>query len=134
MKFTSYLCLFLLTSSTIYCGSPLSITKRVQAHLTIGDPQSAKAEVELLLQSDPDNLELLRLQIHCLAALQDTAPLLRSWRQYCQIKKGEYDRPLMEEVSWSIIRKASCSTSPVIRFEGMLSAFFSNDAKGIPIC
>lgn len=116
----------------LYSVSPIG--KRVQAHLSIGDPQSAKEEIGKALLLDPDNLELLRLQIHSLSAMHDIPALLQAWHHFCEIKKDDLDRQLLEEISWAIIRKSSMSNSPVIRFEGMLAAFFSNDVRGISIC
>lgn len=125
-------CCFSLLFLPLY--GTLPIDRAVQAHLTIGDSQGALGVVEKALQSDPDNPELLRLQIRSLSAIGDIPALLKAWNHFCRVTKGDLDRSLLEEISWAIIRKSSTSNSPVIRFEGMIAAFFSNDVRGIPIC
>ncbi|MBS0634915.1 MAG: hypothetical protein JSR37_05595 [Verrucomicrobia bacterium] len=109
--------------------SPLS-ADRIESLLTIGDHAQAELELRELIQQNPDDKALKRLEVRALAKQKDITKLLRAYNMY----EDKNDKELLEEVAWAIIHKAGESSSPIIRQEACIASFMSNDAKGIPNC
>ena len=112
------------------------ICKRARSHLTILDPKAALEEVNRTLQSQQsaNHLPLLRTKIQCLAALQEEGAMLLAWKEYRALcPEADHDTELLEYMSWATLQKGAQNPSPLIRMEGALGAFYSQDAKGIPL-
>ena len=131
----SLLCIISLQISSHLFGDEL-ICKRARSHLAILDPKAALDEVNRALQSRKaaNHLPLLRTKIQCLAALQEEGAMLACWKEYRALcPEADHDTELLEYMSWATIQKGVQNPSPLIRMEGALGAFYSQDAKGIPL-
>lgn len=108
--------------------------KKAWAHLILSDPRAALSEIEAALNNSSDKKTLLRTKILCLAALQNESALLRSYNEYLkEYPEEEHDAELLEAVCWAILRKGAEENNPLIRLEAGIGAFYSQDAKSVPL-
>ncbi len=124
-------CLLLLCCTNCLAADPV---KRIESLLAIGDVMQAKQELLPLLENDPDNIALQRLEVISFARSNDILALLKAYTRYRDHAQGASDTALLEDVAWAIIHKASTSSNPIIRSEAFISAFMANDARGMDIC
>lgn len=110
------------------------IVKRIHAHMTIGDFQSACTEARGAIQEFPHSKPLWQAYIRALSKGSDEKTMMAQWRQFVAQFPEEIDnREILEYLAWSVIEKGASSSSPIIRVSSLLGAFFSQDAKGIAI-
>ncbi len=115
-----------------------SVSKRIRSHLVLFDPKSALQEVNQALVCCGDNealkIELLRFKIRCHARLSDEKAMLQTLNEYSILfPRAREDHALLEEIAWATIKRGALDSSPLIRSEATLAAFYSQDAQGIPI-
>ncbi len=119
--------------STAY-ASPCSIVGRVQAHILVGDIDSALSEVLDGGKQYPDERILKEWLIRTLAEKGEEKELMEAWHDYAQEFPGEeYDSPLLEAMAWGIIREGSRSFMPEVRLASMIGAASTGDARALPI-
>ena len=110
------------------------ITKRVYAHIVIGDYPSACAEARSGIIQQPNSKLLREAFIRSLAKAGEEKEMIAQWHFYIQQWPEEVDnRDILECLAWAVIGKGATSSSPVIRVIAMLGAFFSQDAKGVAL-
>ena len=108
--------------------------KFVYAHLRIKDAQSANGEAVEALHLYPHSKPLWEAYIKVLATQKNEKEMISIWQQYVDVFPEEREnRALNETLAWGIIDNASYSSSPIIRVMALLSAFLSQDIKGIEI-
>jgi HEAT repeat protein len=108
--------------------------KRAWAHLVLSDPREALREIEANLKTTSNPKPLHRAKISCYAHLQDESALFKSYNEYIKLyPEEELEAELLEELSWAIINKGISDSSPMVRFEAAVNAFYAQDAKGIPL-
>ncbi len=108
--------------------------KTINAHLYIKDFASAQEEAVDALYLFPHSKPLWRAYIKVLARQGNEKEMITAWHDYVQVFPEEkLNQELTEVLAWGIINHASHSSSPVIRVMALLSAFLSQDAKGIEI-
>lgn len=124
----------LFTPFTLYPSSPVEYVKAVNAHLRIKDFQSAHDEALEALHLFPHNKALWEVYIKVLSKQGNEKEMISTWKNYVDVFPEEKDnRVLIETLAWGIIGNASHSSSPMIRVMALLSAFLSQDAKGIEL-
>ena len=114
------------------------LSKRIRSHLVLFDPKSALAEVNQALtcchNDEALKLELLRFKIRCHARLGDEKAMLQALNEYSILFPAAREDPvLLEEIAWATIKKGALDSSPLIRSEATLAAFYSQAAQGVPI-
>lgn len=108
--------------------------RRLQAHLILNDPHSARKEAEEALLLYPQSMALHEGYIRILAGLGDEKAMLEAWQRYTfHFPHQMLNRYLIEQMAWGVLDKASHSSSLVMRQMALLAAFFSQDAKGVNI-
>lgn len=110
------------------------LTRRIQAHLQLQDYTIAVQEAEEALIFYPSSVSLHEEYIRSLAQLGDERKLIQAWENYVkQFPDQALNRELIEGMAWGILKKASSSSSIIMREMALLAAFFSQDAKGVAI-
>ncbi len=107
--------------------------RRVKAHLLIEDPSSALSEVQTLANQYPDSLPIQKAFIETLAANGREEEALDLWNQLTFNHPDLlYERHLLEELSWGILKKGIQSTQYGIRLAAMIGAFLTRDLRAVP--
>jgi HEAT repeat protein len=123
--------------STAFSGAQLSeeaVVKRVQAHLIIGDLDSAVAEAQAAVQQNGDSKLIAQALIRAYAKKGEAKALQRAWEDFLEKYPEERgNRELLEALAWSSIENGAASSSPMLRITAILGGFFSQDAKGVAI-
>ncbi|WP_044881969.1 HEAT repeat domain-containing protein [Neochlamydia sp. EPS4] len=115
-------------------GNEETYVQAVHAHLRIKDFGSASQEAKEGLYLFPYSKPLWAAYIKALAKQGNEKEMLAIWKNYIEIFPEEKNnRALIETLAWGVIEHATFSSLPTIRFMSILSAFFSQDVKGIKI-
>ncbi|MBA3817011.1 MAG: HEAT repeat domain-containing protein [Parachlamydiaceae bacterium] len=110
------------------------LTKRVHAHMVIGDYSEACNEAFVGLQTYPASKILWQAYLRALAKAGDEKGLMANWRLFIKKFPGEAcNREMLECLAWAVIENGSISASPGIRAISLLGAYFSQDAKGVAL-
>ncbi|HSX11325.1 MAG TPA: HEAT repeat domain-containing protein [Chlamydiales bacterium] len=108
--------------------------RRVQAHLMIEDPQSALSEAQELANRNPDSLLSNKILIEALAANGLEEQALDLWNRVTTAQPDLlYDRHLLEELSWGVLRKGILSTQYGVRLAATIGAYLTKDVRAVPI-
>lgn len=108
--------------------------RRVQAHLLIGDPESALSEAQEMAAQYPDSLEASKTLIEALAANGLEEPALDLWNQLTKARPDLlYDRHLLEELAWGVLKKGTLSTQYGVRLAATIGVYLTKDVRAIPI-
>ncbi|MBU6446687.1 MAG: hypothetical protein KGQ49_04745, partial [Verrucomicrobia bacterium] len=108
--------------------------RRVRAHLLIEDVSSALSEAESLASQYPDSLEAQKMLIEALAASGQEEQALSCWNKLTFHKPDLlYDRNLLEELAWGVLKKGTQSTQYGVRLAATIGSFLTRDTKAIPI-
>jgi HEAT repeat protein len=108
--------------------------KRIHAHLTIHDAESARKEAFHALQQSPDHQGLSEAYIKALSKTGNEKELIQFTRDYLvRFPEKKDHREMLETLCWGVIEHANSSSTPLIRIYSLLASFFANDAKGIQI-
>lgn len=108
--------------------------RRVQAHLLIEDTQSALVEAEQLAALYPDSLEVGKTFVETMAANGLEEQALDLWNRLT-MKQPDllYDRHLLEELAWGVLKKGTRSTQYGVRLASTIGAFLTRDTRAVPI-
>lgn len=108
--------------------------RRVQAHLLIEDSQSALTEAEGLAGLYPDSLEVNKTLVEALAANGLEEQALDLWNELTAKKPDLlYDRHLLEELAWGVLKKGTRSTQYGVRLASTIGAYLTRDTRAVPI-
>lgn len=108
--------------------------RRIQAHLLIEDPQSALVEAERLVARFPDSVEAGKSLIEAFAANGLEDPALDLWNRLTATHPNLlYDRHLLEELSWGVLKKGINSTQFGVRLASLIGSYLTHDVRAIPI-
>lgn len=108
--------------------------RRVHAHLLIEDSSSALVEAEGLADTFPDSLEVSKTYVEALAANGHEEAALSLWNRLTAEKPDLlYDRHLLEELSWGVLKKGTLSTQYGVRLAATIGSFLTKDVRAIPI-
>lgn len=121
----------ILLASTLSEGEGI---RRVQAHLLIEDPSSALTEAETLALQYPDSLEVNKTLIEALSANGFEEQALDLWNRLT-LKQPEllYNRHLLEELAWGVLKKGTLSTQYGVRLAATIGSFLTRDTRAVPI-
>ncbi len=126
--------LFVFLIVYLYCNSSEEerFARKIQAHLTIEDINSAIEESQQALIQFPNSQKIFSGYIEALARRGDEKELIKIWDQYLLLFPDQMkNRELIEKMAWGILNKASKSSSIIMREMSLLAAFFCQDMKGI---
>lgn len=109
--------------------------KRLHAHLIISDFSTACQEARQALKLYPQHKLLIELSIKAFAQAGDEKEMWDCWNHYHTSfpKEALENDEIHEAMAWGTIKKGSKSPLPLVRLCALLGAFYSNDAKSIPI-
>lgn len=127
--------LYFCTATTALAGyTEPQFIQRVHAHLIIQDPQSALDEVQQGLAAYPDSQGLMEAEVRVRAASGDDTGMLTAWNTLLHhFPEEQGNTELIEGMAWGVIQEASRSPCPLTRVFAVVGAFFSQDAKGVPV-
>lgn len=108
--------------------------RRVRAHLLIDDQISALNEAQGLASQYPESLEVQKILIESLAVNGYEDQALDSWNKLT-FKKPDllYDRHLLEELAWGVLKKGTRSTQYGVRLAATIGSFLTRDTRAVPI-
>ncbi len=128
------LLIIVLLCTHLHAASPLDLSKRINAHISIEDYRTAFAEAQEAFQLYPNSKDLVESYIKATAKSGNEKEMLQGWKYYCSLVEKPYEnRDLLEVMGWSVIEKGSKSPSPLVRVIAVLGAFFGQDARGVRI-
>lgn len=108
--------------------------RRVQAHLLIDDASSALGEAQDLAVQFPDSLPVKKTLIETLAANGFEEAALDLWNRLTAEEPNLlYDRNLLEELSWGVLKKGVQSSQYGVRLAAMIGSFLTKDVRAVPI-
>ncbi len=108
--------------------------RRVQAHLLIEDQNSALVEAEKLAEQFPDSIPTQKTLVEALAANGREEEALDLWNQLTTKQPDLlYDRRLLEEISWGVLKKGTLSSQYGVRLSATIGAYLTHDTRAIPI-
>lgn len=108
--------------------------RRIQAHLLIDDSSAALEEAHKLFQHYPDSMPVGKMFVEALAANGLEEPALDLWNALT-VKEPAllYDRHLLEELSWGVLKKGLQSTQYGVRLAALIGAYLTHDIRAVPI-
>jgi HEAT repeat protein len=108
--------------------------RRVRSHLLIEDSKSALVEAKELAEKYPESVDVSKIFIETLAVNGLEEQALDVWNQLTFNHPDLlYDRHLLEELSWGVLKKGVQSTQYGIRLSSMIGAFLTRDVRAVPI-
>lgn len=108
--------------------------QRVRSHLLIEDTSSALRDASEYAQCCPESLPVQKVYIEALAAQGKEEKALIAWEKIAA-KEPEilYERPLLEELGWGVLKKGTGSTQYGVRLAATIGAYLTKDVRSIPI-
>lgn len=128
------LALFLVPVLCVGALSEEEGVRRVQAHLLIEDNLAALDEAQALARQYPESLAAAGALLEALAANGWEEAALDLWTSITA-KHPEmlYDRHLLEELSWGVLKKGIESNQYGIRLAAMIGAYLTHDVRAVPV-
>lgn len=111
-------------------GSEESALRRVEAHLVIEDLPKALEEAEQLVKSYPESRHALSLLIRTLAVNGFEQEALNHLGALAHFQD---ERGLLEDLAWGVLHKGVQSTQYGVRLASLIGAYFTRDARAVPI-
>ncbi|EKE08598.1 MAG: hypothetical protein ACD_17C00085G0003 [uncultured bacterium] len=108
--------------------------RRVQAHLLIEDAPSALQEAQALIVFYPHSSQVKKSLIEALSINGKEEEALDLFHQLT-LKDANvlYDRNLLEEMAWGVLKKGVRSSQYGVKLAAMVGSFFTQDVRAIPI-
>ena len=108
--------------------------RRIHAHLLIEDAPSALVEAENLNKAYPDSIEVKKAYVEALAINGKEEEALDLWNELTKTNPEIlYDRNLLEELAWGVLKKGILSNQYGVRLAAMIGSFFTQDVRAVPI-
>jgi len=108
--------------------------RRVQAHLLIEDSRSALDEAKSLYEQYPDSAAAGGAFLEALTANGLEEAALEVWTRLTAKKPDLlFDRHLLEELSWGVLKKGLESTQYGVRLASLIGSFLTRDVRAVPI-
>jgi HEAT repeat protein len=108
--------------------------RRVSAHLLIDDSPSALSEAEALRDQFPESIPVQKTLVEALAANGYEEEALDLWNQLTAKQPDLlYDRRLLEELSWGVLKKGTSSSQYGVRLSATIGAYLTHDTRAVPI-
>lgn len=108
--------------------------RRVHAHLLIEDAVSALDEAIQLESEYPDSPLVKKTLIEAFAANGQEESALDLWNRLAATDPNIlYDRNLLEELAWGVLKKGTQSTQYGVRLASTIGAYLTRDVRAIPI-
>lgn len=106
------------------------IIKRINAHLVLKDCEEAYLEAVNGIKIYPNSPQIYKAYINVLAEKGAEKEMLAAWKTF-QAFLPQDSRQVIEQMAWGVIEKGTASPSPIVRIISLLSAFLSQDARGV---
>ena len=107
--------------------------RRVQAHLLIGDRQSALQEARRALQATSEDPLVYEWLIKSLAASGEDMEMIEVWeKMHARFEQRAYDQDLMEEMCWGILSKGLQAPGLSSQLICLIGAALGHDMKAVP--
>ena len=108
--------------------------RRIYAHLLLSDKNSAVSEAVAALKEFPESKSLQLAYIRALSEKGDETEALEQWAETTiKFEEEKLDRRMLEVLAWGVLSKGETSSQLNIRFNAMLGAAFTRDARAIPM-
>lgn len=108
--------------------------RRVQAHLLIEDSRSALDEAKSLYDQYPDSVPAGTAFLEALTANGLEEPALELWTRLTAKQPDLlFDRHLLEELSWGVLKKGLESSQYGVRLASLIGSFLTCDVRAVPI-
>ena len=108
--------------------------RKIYAHLLINDRNSAVEVAEVALKEFPDSKALQLAYIRALCEKGDETEAMEQWVETTiQFEEEKLNRRMLEVLAWGVLNKGESSAQLNIRFNSLLGAAFTRDARAIPM-
>lgn len=108
--------------------------RRVHAHLLIEDAKSALIEAQELAVNYPESIAVQKTWIEALAMNGLEEQALDLWNDLTRRDPNLlYDRHLLEELAWGVLKKGTRSTQYGVRLGATIGSFLTRDVRAVPI-
>lgn len=126
--------LLILIPFALFCLTEEEGLRRVQAHMLIDDAQSALTEAKELALHFPESVAVNKKLIETLSANGFEEGSLEVWNRLTAKQPDLlYDRNLLEEMAWGVLKKGIQSTQYGTRLAGMIGSYLTHDVRAVPI-
>ncbi|NGX61631.1 MAG: hypothetical protein K940chlam9_01118 [Chlamydiae bacterium] len=126
------LVIFLLFGLSLW-GSTEEVCRRIEAHLLVGDPLRGVEEGEVAVGLCPGEIMVHTALIKSLAAAGLEDRMLVAWRDYAALFPDKaYERDLLEEMGWGILRRGKEETGTQTQLVALLGAALTQDIRALP--
>jgi HEAT repeat protein len=118
----------------IFCDASVeNVSRRVQAHLLIGDTKCAVQEARQAFQTFPDDPQVYEWLIKSLAAAGEDTEMMSIWEKMAErFKERSQAQDLIEEMCWGILDKGKKAPGLSSQLICMIGAALGQDMKAIP--
>ncbi|HSX37265.1 MAG TPA: HEAT repeat domain-containing protein [Chlamydiales bacterium] len=124
----------LLFPIAVVLTSPEEGVRRIRDHFLIDDPMSALEEAEELIAKYPESRLVGTIHIEALAAVQRIEEALDAFDKLSlQYPDLIYDRHLLEELSWGVLKKGLGSSQNGVRLAALIGIYLTHDIRAVPI-
>jgi HEAT repeat protein len=125
---------FLLSTSLFSAQEKEELMHRVETHCLLEDFYSALKEAEKGIEQYPDSIEINKIYLRVLAlAGYEVQSISKINSLSGSLKDLRKDHQLLEEISWSILKKGLNSTQYSTRLASMLGIYFTKDARAVKV-
>ncbi len=114
-------------------ASPDSASRRIQAHLLLGDTGSAVREAQEGLALYPDEPRLYELALKSLGAAGQDSEMLSLWEDFRgRFPEKAMSQETLEQLSWAILRKGLKAPGLASQLIGIVGAALTQDMYAVP--
>lgn len=131
MKFIIYALFAVVSLQTLAAQDVDTLARYIQDHLILEDYQAAKSLAQYSLKKYPLSTQLHEAYIRSLALMGEEKEMIQAWEAYLILfPEKANNRPLIEEMCWGVLNKATGSSFLPTRLISLLAGFFSQDTRG----
>jgi HEAT repeat protein len=114
-------------------ATPELYARRLQAHLLIGDVESANTEARSALKQYPEDALVYEWAIKSFAAAGEETEMMDAWEKFHGlVGEKAFHQDLLEEMCWSFLKKGKSSSSLSTQVIAILGAAMARDMRAVP--
>jgi HEAT repeat protein len=111
-----------------------ALPEEIQKHYALKDYSSCKNLAKECVFKNPQDKLAWQYYIYSLANLGEEKDAHTTYQTFCTYYPEEaLNHPILETLSWSVLRKYSHSSYPKLRFFSLMGAAFCQDVSGVKI-
>lgn len=124
--------LFLLAFVSSLTAGDVDWVKRMQSLRVLQDSVLSSQAADEALQSFPNNPLILEWAARLYADSGEEKKMFEILKRHHSLR-SEWDRDLLEDISWGVIQRGVKSQAPMTRIVALIAGAISNDARGVQL-